>query len=109
MIEPVCLAPCLLLLPVHFAHDAESGRGPLAEEQGMNGLMRGLKGVVLLGAGVSITACSQLGGLGNVLGGVLGPAAGSGNGTVQGTVRGVDTQRGLLQITTSNGQTGNVY
>src|SRR4051812_24976039 len=75
----------------------------------MNGLMRGLKGAVLLGAGVSITACSQLGGLGNVLGGVLGPAAGSGNSTVQGTVRGIDTQRGLLQITTTNGQTGNVY
>jgi hypothetical protein len=76
----------------------------------MNGLMRGLRGAVLLGAGVSITACSQLGGLGNVLGGVLGPAAGSGTGgTVQGTVRAIDTQRGMLQITTTNGQTGNVY
>ena len=75
----------------------------------MNGLMRGLRGAVLLGAGVSITACSQLGGLGNVLGGVLSPSAGSGTGTVQGTVRNVDTSRGMLQITTTNGQTGTVY
>jgi hypothetical protein len=75
----------------------------------MNGLMRGLKGAVLLGAGVAITGCSQLGGLGNVLGGVLGPQAGSGTGQVAGTVRYVDTQRQQLQITTQNGQTGNVY
>ncbi|HEX6748329.1 MAG TPA: hypothetical protein VF092_13620 [Longimicrobium sp.] len=76
----------------------------------MNGLMRGLKGVVLLGAGVAITGCSNLGTLGNVLGGVLGPATGSGStGQVAGTVRYVDTQRQILQITTQNGQTGNVY
>ncbi|HET7231158.1 MAG TPA: hypothetical protein VFJ16_14190 [Longimicrobium sp.] len=77
----------------------------------MNGLMRGLRGVVLLGAGVAITGCSQLGGLGNVLGGVLGgPNAGSGSGNeVYGTVRYVDTQRQMLQIQTQNGQTGNVY
>lgn len=76
----------------------------------MTGLMRGLRGVVLLGAGVAITGCSQLGGLGNVLGGVLGPQAGSGNGNeVYGTVRYVDTQRQMLQITTQNGQTGTVY
>lgn len=74
----------------------------------MNGVMRGLKGLVLLGAGVAITGCSQLGTLGNVLGGVLSPT-GSGSGTVDGTVRYVDTQRQVLQITTSNGQTGNVY
>jgi hypothetical protein len=74
----------------------------------MNGLMRGLKGAVLLGAGVAITGCSQLGSLGNVLGGVLSPA-GSGTGEVAGTVRYVDTQRQVLQVTTSNGQTGNVY
>jgi hypothetical protein len=74
----------------------------------MNGLMRGLRGAVLLGAGIAITGCSQLGSLGNVLGGVLSPA-GSGTGTVQGTVRGIDTQRGILQITTDQGQTGNVY
>jgi hypothetical protein len=76
----------------------------------MNGLMRGLKSAVLLGAGVAITGCSQLGSLGqlgNVLGGVMG--AGSGSGEVAGTVRYVDTQRQMLQITTSNGQTGNVY
>jgi hypothetical protein len=74
----------------------------------MNGVLRGLKGLVLLGAGVAITGCSQLGTLGNVLGGVMSPA-GSGSGTVDGTVRYVDTQRQILQITTSNGQTGNVY
>jgi hypothetical protein len=74
----------------------------------MNGLMRGLRGAILLGAGVAITGCSQLGGLGNVLGGVLSPA-GSGTGTVSGTVRGIDTQRGILQLTTDQGQTGNVY
>jgi hypothetical protein len=74
----------------------------------MNGLMRGLKGAVLLGAGVAITGCSQLGTLGNVLGGVLSPA-GSGSGEVAGTVRYVDTQRQQLQITTTNGQTGNIY
>lgn len=76
----------------------------------MNGLMRGIRGAVLLGAGIAITGCSQLGTLGNVLGGVLQPGAGSGgNGQVAGTVRAVDTQRGMLQITTSSGQTGNVY
>ncbi len=76
----------------------------------MNGLMRGLKGAVLLGAGVAITGCSNLGTLGNVLGGVLGPATGSGSASqVAGTVRYVDTQRQILQITTQNGQTGNVY
>jgi hypothetical protein len=74
----------------------------------MNGMLRGLKGLVMLGAGVAITGCSQLGTLGNVLGGVMSPA-GSGSGTVDGTVRYVDTQRQVLQITTSNGQTGNVY
>lgn len=75
----------------------------------MNGLMRGLRGAVLLGAGVAITGCSQLGGLENVLGGVLGPNAGSGSGQVAGTVRYVDTQRQTIQITTQNGQTGNVF
>jgi hypothetical protein len=76
----------------------------------MTGLMRGLKGAVLLGAGVAITGCSQLGGLGNVLGGVLGPGTGSGSGNeVYGTVRYVDTQRQMIQIQTQNGQTGNIY
>lgn len=77
----------------------------------MNGLMRGLRGAVMLGATVSIAACSQygLGGLGNVLGGVLGQSAGSGTGQIAATVRYVDTQRQMLQVTTSNGQTGNVY
>lgn len=76
----------------------------------MTGLMRGLRGAVMLGAGVAITGCSQLGGLGNVLGGVLGPATGSGSGNeVYGTVRYVDTQRQLIQIQTQNGQTGNIY
>ena len=76
----------------------------------MNGLMRGIRGAVLLGAGIAITGCSQLWGLGNVLGGVLQPGVGSGtSGQVAGIVRAVDTQRGLLQITTSSGQTGNVY
>lgn len=78
----------------------------------MTGLMRGLRGAVMLGVGVAVTGCSQLGGLENVLGGVLGPAAGSGstNGSeVYGTVRGVDTQRQIIQIQTQNGQVGNVY
>jgi hypothetical protein len=76
----------------------------------MNGLMRGLKGAVMLGVAVAVTGCSQLGGLGNVLGGVLGPQAGSGSASeVYGVVRGVDTQRQLIQIQTQNGQTGNIY
>lgn len=75
----------------------------------MNGLMRGLRGAVLVAAGVAATGCSQIGTLGNVLGGVLQPAAGSGSAQVAGTVRYVDTQRQMLQITTQNGQTGNVY
>jgi hypothetical protein len=76
----------------------------------MTGLKRGLKSAVLLGVGVAITGCSQLGGLGNVLGGVLGPQAGSGSASeVYGVVRGVDTQRQLIQIQTQNGQTGNIY
>ncbi|HEV7589215.1 MAG TPA: hypothetical protein VGO40_13960 [Longimicrobium sp.] len=75
----------------------------------MNGLMRGLRGAVLLGAGVAVTGCSQLGTLGNVLGGVMQPGAGSGSAQVTGTVRYVDTQRQMLQVTTQNGQNGNVY
>ncbi|HYH80502.1 MAG TPA: hypothetical protein VEX86_11920 [Longimicrobium sp.] len=78
----------------------------------MTGLMRGLRGAVMLGMGVAVTGCSQLGGLENVLGGVLGPAAGSGNANaseVYGTVRGVDTQRQMIQIQTQNGQVGNIY
>jgi len=75
----------------------------------MNGLMRGLRGAVVLGAGLAITGCSQLGTLGNVLGGVMQPGAGSGSAQVAGTVRYVDTQRQMLQVTTQNGQTGNVY
>jgi len=75
----------------------------------MNGLMRGLRGAVLVAAGVAATGCGQLGTLGNVLGGVLQPGAGSGSAQVAGTVRYVDTQRQMLQITTSNGQSGNVY
>ena len=76
----------------------------------MNGLMRGLRGAVLLGAGIAITGCSQLGSLGslgNVLGGVLSPA-GSGN-QVYATVRYVDTRSQVLQVTTQNGQTCNIY
>ncbi|SOD04080.1 hypothetical protein SAMN05216486_1233 [bacterium JGI 053] len=75
----------------------------------MNGLMRGLRGAVVLGAGLAIAGCSQLGTLGNVLGGVMQPGAGSGSAQVAGTVRYVDTQRQMLQVTTTNGQTGNVY
>lgn len=75
----------------------------------MNGLMRGLRGAVVVALGVAATGCSQLGTLGNVLGGVMQPGVGSGNAQVSGTVRYVDTQRQMLQITTSNGQTGNVY
>jgi len=75
----------------------------------MNGLMRGLRGAVVLGAGLAITGCSQLGTLGNVLGGVIQPGAGSGSAQIAGTVRYVDTQRQMLQVTTTNGQTGNVY
>jgi hypothetical protein len=75
----------------------------------MNGLMRGLKGAVMLGLAVAVTGCGNLGTLGNVLGGVLGPQAGSGSAAVAGRVRYVDTQRQMLQITTQNGQTGNVY
>jgi hypothetical protein len=75
----------------------------------MNGLMRGLRGAVLLGAGMALAGCSQLGTLGNVLGSVMQPTAGSGSAQVAGTVRYVDTQRRMLQITTQNGQTGNVY
>ena len=77
----------------------------------MNGLMRGLRGAVLVAAGVAVTGCGNLGTLGNVLGGVLQPSTGSGSGSAQvaGTVRYVDTQRQMLQVTTQNGQTGNVY
>src|SRR4051794_12442259 len=104
------MALCLLLSPP-APPDAEPGdeRGHEQERATMNGLMRGLRGAVLLGAGVAITGCSQLGTLGNVLGGVMQPGAGSGSAQVAGTVRYVDTQRQMLQVTTTNGQTGNVY
>src|SRR5690348_1923451 len=102
---------CSTAPPTPRPDRAEPCAGTIKQEHGaMTGLMRGLRGVVLLGAGVAITGCSQLGGLGNVLGGVLGPATGSGSGNeVYGTVRYVDTQRQMLQITTQNGQTGTVY
>src|SRR4051812_39002752 len=97
-----------MFAPVPRPRGGPRGR-TIKERATMNGLMRGLKSAVLLGAGVAITGCSQLGGLGNVLGGVLGPQTGSGSGEVAGTVRSVDTQRQMLQITTQNGQTGSVY
>jgi len=77
----------------------------------MNGLMRGLRGAVVLGVAMAATGCSQMGTLGNVLGGVLQPGVGSGSGSgqVAGTVRYVDTQRQMIQLTTQNGQTGNIY
>ena len=50
----------------------------------------------------AFSACSSLGGLGNVLGGVLG---GGGGNQVQGTVLGLDTRSQYISLQQSNGQT----
>ena len=52
---------------------------------------------------VAFTACSSLGGLGNVLGSVLG--GGGGGNQVQGTILGVDTRSQYISLQQSNGQT----
>jgi len=68
-----------------------------------------MRGVVALAATLATAGCAQLGPVGDILGGVLGQQQGQGgNGEVYGEVRAIDTQRGVLQIETSNGQVGNV-
>lgn len=66
-----------------------------------------------LAAMLSAAGCSQAGAIGDILGGVLGPQGqgqGQGQGSqVSGEIQGVDANRGVLQIRTQSGQTGNVY
>ncbi len=69
--------------------------------------------VAALATLLSAAGCSQAGAIGDILGGVLAPQ-GQGTGTGQGSqvageIQGVDTQRGILQLRTQSGQTGNVY
>ena len=52
---------------------------------------------------LAFTACSSLGGLGNVLGSVLG--GGGGGNQVQGTILGIDTRSQYISLQQSNGQT----
>ncbi len=61
----------------------------------------------VMGAAMAMTlaACAQTGGLGNILGGVLGTQAPE----VGATVQGVDTRNQTISMTQSNGQTLNVY
>jgi hypothetical protein len=73
--------------------------------------IKGIRGIALAGMTVLATGCSQLGSAADVLGGVLGAGSGGGQGSsgqIDGTIQGVDTNRGIVQITASNGQTGNV-
>ena len=72
--------------------------------------MKGLRGIALAGVTAVLAGCSQLGSVSDVLGGVLGAGSngGSSSGQIDGTIQGLDTNRGYLQITASNGQTGNV-
>jgi hypothetical protein len=75
----------------------------------MQSTTKAFRGFALAGLTV-LGACSQLGQVGNVLGGVLG-GGGTGTGSaneVDGQIRYVDTNSGVIQVTTSNGQTGNV-
>jgi hypothetical protein len=74
----------------------------------MQATIKALRGIALAGL-TTLGACSQLGSVGNVLGGVLGQGGGTGSaGEIAGEVRGIDTQRQYLQVTTSDGRTGNV-
>src|SRR5439155_20455061 len=54
-----------------------------------------------------LAACSNTGGLGNVLGSVLG-GAGQGANQVSGYVQGVDTRSQLIALQSSNGQAVNI-
>ncbi len=54
---------------------------------------------------LAIGACSNSGGLGNVLGSVLGGGAGNGGNQLAGRVQNVDTRNQQLGITQTNGQT----
>ncbi|HEU0054004.1 MAG TPA: hypothetical protein VFQ39_12550, partial [Longimicrobium sp.] len=70
---------------------------------------RGLRGAVVAGLAVAGAGCSQLGTVGDILGGLGGVGGTGGNSEVYGQVQYVDTQRQVLQVTTQQGQTGNVY
>ena len=70
--------------------------------------LRRLRGVVLAAAALTATGCAQAGALGDVLGGVLSPQGGSNEALVQGDVSYVDTQRQVLRVQATNGQTANV-
>src|SRR5437763_16444386 len=65
---------------------------------------RGVAGMATL---LALAACSNTGGLGNVLGSVLG-GAGQGANQVSGYVQGVDTRSQLIALQSSNGQSVNI-
>jgi hypothetical protein len=73
--------------------------------------IKGLRGITIASFAL-LTGCAQLGSAADVLGGVLGAGSGGtgngGSGQIDGEIRGVDANRQYLQITASNGQTGNV-
>jgi hypothetical protein len=74
-------------------------------------LIRSGKQLAALAAVVTMSACgpaAALGGLGEVLGTVLGQPAGAGQYQVAVEIRGVHAQQQIIQVTTQDGQTGNV-
>jgi hypothetical protein len=74
-------------------------------------LTRSGKQLAALAAVITISACgpaAALGGLGEVLGTVLGQPAGAGQHQVAVEIRGVHPQQQIIQVTTQDGQTGNV-
>jgi hypothetical protein len=74
-------------------------------------LIRIGKQLAALAAVITMSACgpaAALGGLGDVLGTVLGQPAGAGEYQVAVEIRGVHAQQQIIQVTTQDGQTGNV-
>ena len=74
----------------------------------MKTILRAFRGAAVAALALGGAGCAQLGTVGDILGGMAGTGTGAGN-EVYGEVRYVDTQRQTLQVTTTQGQTANVY
>lgn len=75
----------------------------------MKTILRAFRGAAVAALALGGAGCAQLGTVGDILGGTLGGMGGGTGNEVYGEVRYVDTQRQILQVTTQQGQTANVY
>ena len=71
---------------------------------GIHLISRARATAIALASTLALCACSQAGGLGNVLGSVLGGQQQQQGSQVSGTIRGVDTRNAQIVIQQSNGQ-----